>query len=211
MRVAVALARRSPPDSARQIDRMEREIERLDAMIGQVLKLARLQGESPRLDLEPVDLGELLTEVVRDANYEAAAKRGSVRLVTGEPVEVSASRELVRSAIENVLRNAIRYSPEGAVVDVDLQRFERGGRISIRDHGPGVPPADLSRIFEPFYRVAESRDRDSGGEGIGLAITAQVLRAHGGSARAANRPDGGLEVALELPWRPPSTDETRIA
>ncbi len=209
MRVAVALARRSPSDSARQTDRMEREIERLDALIGQVLKLARLQDESPRLDLEPVDLGELLTEIVSDANYEAAAKRGSVRFAADAPIEVAANRELVRSAIENVLRNAIRYSPEGAAVEVDLRAFDDAARISIRDHGPGVPAADLARIFEPFYRVAESRDRDSGGEGIGLAITAQVLRAHGGGARASNRPDGGLEVVLELPRRPTLPGETR--
>ncbi len=210
MRVAVALARRSPPDSARQIDRMEREIERLDALIGQVLKLARLQGDSPRLDLEPVELGELLGEIVRDANYEAAAKRSAVQLSVGAPIEVAANRELVRSAVENVLRNAVRYSPEGAAVDVELHALGDGARISIRDRGPGVPPADLSRIFEPFYRVAESRDRDSGGEGIGLAITAQVLRAHGGGARASNRPDGGLQVVLELPRRPPLAGETRI-
>ena len=210
MRVAVALARRSPSDSARQTDRMEREIERLDALIGQVLKLARLQGDSPRLDLEPVELGELLTEIVSDANFEAAAKRGSVRFAAGAPVEVAANRELVRSAIENVLRNAVRYGPEGAAVEVDLRVLEGAARISIRDRGPGVPPADLARIFEPFYRVAESRDRDSGGEGIGLAITAQVLRAHGGGARAGNRPGGGLEVVLELPTRPPLAGETRI-
>ncbi len=96
------------------------------------------------------------------------------------------NRELLRSAIENVLRNAVRYSPNDMPVEMQIARAGSGLEIVIRDHGPGVPAADLQRIFEPFYRVAESRDRDSGGEGIGLAITSQVMRAHGGSARAVN-------------------------
>ncbi len=109
------------------------------------------------------------------------------------------NRELLRSAVENVLRNAVRYSPQGARVDVNVERDDAGLSIVIRDHGPGVPAGDLERIFEPFYRVAESRDRDTGGEGIGLAITSQVMRAHGGSAMANNRACGGLEVRLSLP------------
>jgi len=93
----------------------------------------------------------------------------------------------------------VRYSPQDALVDVVITRADAGLTILIRDRGPGVPAADLQRIFEPFYRVAESRDRDSGGEGIGLAITAQVMKAHGGSATAANGLKGGLEVRLNLP------------
>jgi two-component system sensor histidine kinase CpxA len=112
---------------------------------------------------------------------------------------VNGNRDLVRSAIENVLRNAVRYSPEDAPVEVSVLRPASGLAILIRDRGPGVPDRDLERIFEPFYRVAESRDRDTGGEGIGLAITAQVMQAHGGSARAANCQGGGFEVRLSLP------------
>ncbi len=110
-----------------------------------------------------------------------------------------------------MLRNAVRYSPHDGIVEVEVRALDGRARISIRDRGPGVPPADLQRIFEPFYRVAESRDRDSGGEGIGLAITAQVLKAHGGGALARNRPDGGLEVLLDLPVRAPHSAETRVA
>src|SRR6202022_4526798 len=99
--------------------------------------------------------------------------------------------------IENVLRNAVRYSPSDAPVDVTVSREETADVVVvIRDHGPGVPAGDLERIFEPFYRVAESRDRDSGGEGIGLAITSQVMKNHGGSARANNLKGGGLGVTL---------------
>ncbi len=205
LRVAVALARQPQSDQGRQIDRMEREIERLDELIGQVLKLARLQGPVPRIDLEPVAIDELLEEVVHDANFEAAAKGCTVRLEGHSLLTISANRELLRSAIENVLRNAVRYSPQGAGVAVAIENTGKAARIAIRDRGPGVPSADLARIFEPFYRIAESRDRDSGGEGIGLAITAQVLKAHGGRARARNLPEGGLEVMLDLPTRVPET------
>ncbi|NNM62067.1 MAG: HAMP domain-containing protein, partial [Steroidobacteraceae bacterium] len=205
LRVAVALARQPQADQGRQIDRMEREIERLDELIGQVLKLARLQGPVPRIDLEPVAIDELLEEVVHDANFEAAAKGCTVRLEGHSLLTISANRELLRSAIENVLRNAVRYSPQGAGVAVAIENTGKAARIAIRDRGPGVPSADLARIFEPFYRIAESRDRDSGGEGIGLAITAQVLKAHGGRARARNLPEGGLEVMLDLPTRVPET------
>ena len=97
------------------------------------------------------------------------------------------NRELLRSAIENVLRNAVRYSPDDTPVEMQIARAGGGWKFSFAITDPGVPAADLERIFEPFYRVAESRDRDSGGEGIGLAITSQVMKAHGGSARRPMR------------------------
>ena len=199
MRVALGLARQPPADLARQLDRMEREIERLDSLIGQVLKLARLHGADMPFARETFDIDELIEEVVRDANFEAAVKNCSVRVEGSAAAAVKGNRDLVHSAIENVLRNAVRYSPKDAPVDVSVTRPQNGLAILIRDRGPGVPTQDLGRIFEPFYRVAESRDRDSGGEGIGLAITAQVMKAHGGSAQAANREGGGFEVRLNLP------------
>src|SRR6202166_4445554 len=199
MRVALGLARPPPADLARQLDRMEREIERLDSLISQVLKLARLHGADASIARETFDLDELIEEVVRDANFEGAVKNCSVRLRGAANTCVNGNRDLVRSAIENVLRNAVRYSPPGAPVDVFVTHPASGLAILIRDGGPVVPDKDLEHIFEPFYRVAESRDRDTGGEGIGLAITAQVMKAHGGSAKAANGKGGGFEVRLNLP------------
>jgi two-component system OmpR family sensor kinase len=199
MRVALGLARQPPADLSRQLDRLEREIERLDALISQVLKLARLHGTDATLVREPVDLDEVIEEVVRDANFEAAVKNCRVHLEGAATCIVNGNRDLLRSAVENVLRNAVRYSPLDAPVDVSVARAEDGVVVLVRDRGPGVPERDLERIFEPFYRVAESRDRDTGGEGIGLAITAQVMKAHGGSARAANGQGGGFEVRLNLP------------
>jgi two-component system, OmpR family, sensor kinase len=199
MRVAVGLARQPPADLSRQLDRLEREIERLDSLISQVLKLARLHGTAAPFAREAFDLDEVIEEVVRDANFEGAVKKCAVRLQGAAGAAVNGNRDLLRSAVENVLRNAVRYSPEDAAVEVSIAREKSGIAISIADRGPGVPEGDVERIFEPFYRVAESRDRDSGGEGIGLAITAQVMKAHGGSATAANRQGGGLEVRLNLP------------
>jgi two-component system sensor histidine kinase CpxA len=204
MRVALGLARQAPADPSRQLDRLEREVERLDALISQVLKLARLHGTDAPFAREAFDLDEVIDEVVRDANFEGAVKNCRLRLEGAAHAAVNGNRDLVRSAIENVLRNAVRYSPPDGAVDVTVTRSGgaaagTGVTILIRDHGPGVPAGDLERIFEPFYRVAESRDRDTGGEGIGLAITAQVMKTHGGSARAANSEDGGLEVRLSLP------------
>src|ERR1700676_184688 len=198
MRVALGLARQPPADLSRQLDRLEREIERLDSLISQVLRLARLHGTDAPFARETFDLDELIDEVVRDANFEGAVKNCKVRLQGAAAAAVNGNRELVRSAIENVLRNAVRYSPQDAPVDVSITR-ESGVVILIRDQGPGVPDKDLERIFEPFYRVAESRDRDTGGEGIGLAITAQVMKAHGGSAKPVNGRKGGFEVRLDLP------------
>jgi two-component system OmpR family sensor kinase len=199
MRVAVGLARQPPADLSRQLDRLEREIERLDSLISQVLRLARLHGTDAPFARETFDLDEVIEEVVRDANFEGAVKNCRVRLQGATSTAVNGNRDLLRSAIENVLRNAVRYSPQDAPVDVSVARSDSGVVILIRDCGPGVPDRDLERIFEPFYRVAESRDRDTGGEGIGLAITAQVMKAHGGSAQAANSQGGGFEVRLNLP------------
>jgi two-component system sensor histidine kinase CpxA len=179
------------------------EIERLDSLISQILKLARLQGSDLKLSREPVELGEIIEEVAADARFEGTQKNCAVRILGAPRATVLGHPELLRSAIENVLRNAVRYSPDGAAVEIETAHENSSVVISIRDQGSGVPENDLKRIFEPFYRVAESRDRDSGGEGIGLAITDQVMRAHAGAARARNLGGGGLEVVLTLPLYEP--------
>jgi two-component system sensor histidine kinase CpxA len=200
MRVALGLARQPHTVPALQLDRLDREIERLDSLISHVLRLARLHGNETHFAREPLELDEVLQEVVHDANFEGAVKDCTVRLAGTVERSVLGNRELLYSAIENVLRNAVRYSPAGQSVDVSVKTTAEELEILVRDHGPGVPGGDLTRIFEPFYRVAESRDRDSGGEGIGLAITSQVFRAHGGSAGAQNLAGGGLQVRLRMPF-----------
>ena len=199
LRVASGLARRPGADVTRQLDRIELEAERLDTLIGQMLQLSQLRAVEPAVPREPLDLATLLSEVVEDARLEASAANKSVEWTPGASLSVESDHDLMRSAIENVLRNAVRFTKPDSAVAVSLHRDRNAARIVIEDQGPGVPHAELQRIFDPFYRVAESRDRDSGGTGLGLAITARIVRLYGGEVRAANIMTGGLRVEIELP------------
>jgi two-component system sensor histidine kinase CpxA len=200
MRVAVGLARQPGSDVARQTERIEGEIERLDRLIGQVLNLSRLDARGGAPVEEDVDLVELVDGIARDAAFEAQARGVEVHWQPpAAPHAVRGSAQQLASAVENVVRNAVSYTAPRTAVEIALSAVGEHQQIVVRDYGPGVPPAELGRIFEPFYRVAESRARDSGGDGIGLAITARVLAAHRGSAQARNAAGGGLVVTLELP------------
>ncbi len=203
--VALGLARqRSGPEATPLLDRIEREAERLNEMIGRLLTLARLQDSAEPAEKERVDLRGLLEEVSGDAEFEAAAKGCTVRFQAAQDCSVTGNRELLRSAIENVVRNAIRYTPEKSEIEIDLGcRPVDGSRavaaIAVRDRGPGLPESELDKVFRPFYRIAGARERQSGGTGLGLAITERAVKLHGGSVRACNRPGGGLEVEISLP------------
>jgi two-component system sensor histidine kinase CpxA len=198
LRVALSLARRGS-DLTRQYDRIELEAERLDGIIGQMLQLSHLRAIEPTLPRVPVDLTTLLTEVVEDARIEANAVNKNVEWSPTMSVEIEGDHDLMRSAIENVLRNAVRFTKEGTAVEVAMSREGGDTRIVIEDHGPGVPENELARIFDPFHRVAESRDRDSGGTGLGLAITARIVNLYSGQVVARNRNGGGLSVEIRLP------------
>ena len=202
--LALDLARRRTGGTVPEHDRIAREIHRLDELIGQLLTLARLQGESRHAQLDQVDLRELVHDVVQDARFEAEADGCRVEVIEDCPARLRGSRTLLRSAVENVVRNAVRHAPAHSSVDVTMTRQADGARLAIlvRDRGPGVPPQALGRLFDPFYRVEEARDRDSGGLGLGLTIVRQALLAHGGNASASHHPDGGLVVRLELPVDP---------
>jgi two-component system sensor histidine kinase CpxA len=199
LRVALGLARRDGADLTRQLDRIELEAERLDVLIGQMLQLSQLRAVEPTLPHAPVDLTALLNEVVEDARLEATAANKFVAWVPGDTVSIEADHNLMRSAIENVLRNAVRFTTVGTAVVVSLTHDNANVSVLIEDRGPGVPKAELQRIFEPFYRVAESRDRDSGGTGLGLAITGRIVPMYGGEVTADNREGGGLSVTIRLP------------
>ncbi len=201
LRVALGLARRPGEDLLRQLDRIELEAERLDTLIGQMLQLSQLRAAEPVLTREPLDIGTLLSEVLEDALLEASATNKRVEWVSSSGVVADGDQRLLRSAIENVVRNAIRFTATGTAVTVKLGLDQGRATISIEDQGPGVPAAELDRIFEPFYRVAASRDRDSGGTGLGLAITWRIIALHGGHVIARNAPTGGLIVRIELPAR----------
>jgi two-component system OmpR family sensor kinase len=198
LRVALSLARRGS-DVSRQFDRIELEAERLDVIIGQMLQLSHLRAMEPTLSRVPVDLTMLLTELVEDARIEANAVNKNVEWAPMMSVEIEGDHDLMRSAIENVLRNAVRFTREGTAVEVSLSRDAGDTHIVIDDQGPGVPDAELEKIFEPFHRVAESRDRDSGGTGLGLAIASRIVTMYGGRVQARNRDNGGLSVQITLP------------
>ena len=197
IRVALALAqRRSDQDAQPDLARIERETERLDELVGQVMTLTRLRtATAPRREL--VQLDTLISEVVDDARFEHPQsvieyKCGAVAQLSGDP-------DGLKSAIENVVRNALAYSEPGHPIVVGLTVTADEAIIRVLDRGPGVAPEELTRIFEPFYRTDKSRDHRNGGQGIGLAITARVMELHGGSVAAENCPGGGLEVVLRLP------------
>jgi two-component system sensor histidine kinase CpxA len=170
-------------------------------MIGKLLALAKLGSASAPPEVANVDLPSLVREVVEDAHFEAQERSVSVRLSSSEACVVQGSPELLRSAIENVVRNAIRYTGENTAVDVTLCCDSAGStaNIVVRDHGPGVPDNELSNLFRPFYRLAAARERASGGTGLGLAITDRAVRVHGGTIKARNAQDGGLVVEIALP------------
>ena len=198
--VALGLARKLSSVTAEPaLDRIEQEAERLNLMIGELLELSRLEGGEGTIPFAPLDLAALVKEIVRDADFEAQGLARRVTLFPAAAVEVSGNRELLRRALENVVRNGIRYTCEGSAVEVSLEVEGAKVRVSVRDRGPGVPEAQLADIFRPFYRVAEARDRSSGGTGIGLAISEETVVLHGGSISARNAADGGLVVEIGLP------------
>ena len=192
------IRRRSSDDLAPAFDRIERDTARLDAMIGELLTLNRLENEGIAR-AEPIDLGALAKNIVEDTGIEAERQSSRLTLRAPEPCTLQGNRELLRRAVENVVRNAIRFTPAGEAVEVELEREPGRALLRVRDHGPGVPAGSLDKIWKPFYRVEGDRARNTGGTGLGLAITEQAIALHGGKVRAENHPGGGLLVTLELP------------
>ena len=200
--VALELARQEndPARRSRALARIERESERMNDMIGQLLSLTRLDSADVEVQSEQFDLAELLRRLVQDADFEAGARRCEIACSASGQVLFRGSRELLARAFENVIRNALHYTPEGGRVSVDLRAAESSAVVRIADQGPGVPDAALEKLFDPFFRVADARDRQSGGTGIGLAIAERAVRLHGGTIRARNREHGGLLVEIVLPF-----------
>jgi signal transduction histidine kinase len=199
MQIALGLARRPAADLAKELDRIEHEAQRLDDLIGEILSLSRLDDPVRQLQQEDVDIYELLDTLCDAGRLEGEARQIDVQLQCPVALHVNGDRELLYRAVENVLRNAVRFSPNGGIVNVRAVARARGMELSIEDQGPGVPPESIRHIFEPFYRVADARDRDSGGHGIGLAIAARVINLHHGSISATNLSTGGLRVSIHLP------------
>lgn len=204
LNVALGLAwQRTGPEAHAVLERIELEATRLNELIGRLLTLARLEGGDDGAQRTPIALDELVRDVTKDADFEAQSRQCRVRSVIQREITVLGSLSLLRSAIENVVRNAMRYTHEGTDVEIQLTQETVNGReealVRVIDRGPGVPPEALDKLFRPFYRLDDARGRETGGVGLGLAITERAVRLHAGSVRALNRPEGGLMVEIRLP------------
>ncbi|MDP3480801.1 MAG: ATP-binding protein [Desulfoprunum sp.] len=208
LNVALELARQrfdSRDDQA--LATIEKESDRLNELIGDLLSLTRLEDGEGGGEKERIDLWELVLQIVEDANFEVGKTERGVKVVSLEDLQIDGSPELVRRAIENVVRNAARYTAPHTEAEISLGQREGMAVIQVSDHGPGVPAEELEALFRPFYRVAAARDRQSGGAGLGLAIAAQAVKWHGGSIEAANGQTGGLMVTISLPLSASATVE----
>lgn len=204
LNIALALARQQTGDIASaEHDRIELEAERLNELIGQLLELARVEGGAAQMDLAPIRLVELLEDIAADADFEARSRQRLVTFVVPatdvHSFTINASPSLLRSAIENVVRNAVRYTAEATTVQIELTREKESALIAVSDCGPGVPSDTLDKLFQPFYRVSVARERDTGGTGLGLAITARTVGLLSGTVAARNLSTGGLCVEIRLP------------
>ncbi len=199
--LAVNNARHAPASAvAASLDRIDQESERLNALIDRIIRLSRCEAvaEPPQRDM--IECADFVESLASDADFEATARLRRVSLLRAEACRLVGDRELLREAIENIIRNAIRYTPERTAVTVDAHREGSSDyQIVIRDCGPGVPIEHLEAIFEPFYRAPQPIDADSPGFGIGLAIAQRAIGLHQGTITAANLVEGGFEIAIRLP------------
>jgi two-component system sensor histidine kinase CpxA len=202
MIVALGLLPQASPDEAREyINRINTEADRLDKMIGQLLTLTRIESGAELAQRETFDFTNLVQEVAADGDFEARAHDREVKVIRADACSVTGIPEMLRSAIENVVRNAIRYTAAGTAIEIELERITDGKKqalLKVRDHGPGVPKIMLAGIFQPFQRVPTS-EPNSDGAGLGLAIADRVVQMHNGTIHALNATDGGLIVEITLP------------
>ena len=189
---------RTAEDRDAAVARLKKEIARLADLVGGLIQVTRAEGDPSANNAEELRLDELLDEIVGDCQMEAEARGCHIALEAQPQLTMRGDRELLRRAIENVVRNSIRYTPGGGAVDVKLGTSNDAARISVRDYGPGVPQEVLPKIFQPFFRVDDSRDTSTGGVGLGLAIAYRAIGLHHGRLWAENvKP--GLTVWIELP------------
>jgi two-component system sensor histidine kinase CpxA len=198
--VALELAREEAPAAmAEHLKRIEREAARLNLLIGQLLRLSAMESADASAFTEVFPLNGLVESMLPDVEFEAQQRTCTIRVVDECDCMVQGSPELIYRAVENIVRNAVRYTREQSVVELTISCEQRMVVLDVSDSGPGVPESELDNIFRPFYRVDNARQPDTGGFGVGLAIADRAVRLHHGELRAHNRPEGGLIVSLRLP------------
>lgn len=193
-------------DLEAHLDRIEREADKLNQLIGQLLTLSSLEARENTSTFEPVSLNQLCRQLLPDAEYEAQQHLCTVTLIEESQCTIRGNPDLLYRAIENVVRNAIRYTHPNTDVTLRISETSAATRhyacIEVTDHGPGIPASDLAHIFRPFYRVDQARSSHTGGFGVGLAITERAVRLHHGTLRATNRPTGGTSILFQFPLGP---------
>jgi len=197
LQVALALARRDDRNRELYYERLATDLDRLESLVGQVLTLSRLDTLS--YGKETLDLSELVTTIIENCRIEATHKGCDLRTALSDGISVQGSPELLHRAVENIVRNAIKFAPSGTLVDVSLYRTEDSVQVTVKDRGPGIPEGSAASLFEPFVRLDEARQHKTGGYGLGLAIAKKAVELHNGTIAAHNRKDGGLEVTIQLP------------
>ncbi len=199
LQAATDLARQSPQQIDAYLDRIDRETARLDQLVGQMLTLSRIEAGVDAQEPAAFDLGELVAAVVEDARFEARAQGRDVACTTTGAMPVLMREEMIHRAVENVIRNAVKFTAAATTVEVSLGTSSLGASVwlEVADHGAGIGQADLATMFEPFHRGANARGLD--GHGLGLAIARQAVQQHGGTITARPRDGGGLVVRIELP------------
>ena len=200
MTLTLGIARRSAtPEIIPSLERIEREAEKLNQLVTRVIAVNRMETSGEPMVRQKIDLAGLVHQVVEDARIEAHAHQKSVQLLDHVGCTVNGDPDLLSSAIENIVRNAIRHTATGTGVDVRLCLEGSSVHLSIADHGPGVSEEHITRIFDPFFRVQKGRETQSGGIGLGLTIAARAVKLHGGKILPRNLPQGGLEMEILLP------------
>jgi len=201
LRVALEIARNKDRSLVvDELDRIELESERLEKLVDEVLSLLRESSGARELNLSGFDLADLLRDLVETVNYEIGDGREPIVLQVESPLYLEADRELLWRVFENLLRNALIHSGEaGGIRILALPIESEQIKVVVTDSGPGIDETQIENIFRPFFRVDESRDRNSGGHGLGLAIAASAVRRHDGRISASNRKEGGLQVCVLLP------------
>ncbi len=199
--ISLALARNKTSETLAEHDRIEREVQRLDQLIGQIIHFSRIQNGADKASLQNLSLKHLVEQLVEDGDFEAQARNRAVIATKLDDVRVAAVPELLGSAIENTIRNAIRFTPDDTNVEVSLEKASKHQVVvKIRDYGPGVPEEALKELFEPFFRVDDTRGKENDGTGLGMAIASAAVKLHDGTISAANAKPG-LEVTIRIPLK----------
>lgn len=202
LQITLGLLDKTLPDGEKKnslLSRCEKEVMQLDDMISNVLTLSRHENTLEPIQMTSCELSQLITMIVDDAQLIANEKAIKVQLKAEPNISLTINEALFISAVNNVISNAIKYSFEQQTIEVSLRKDQENIVVTVTDHGKGVETQHLAKLFDPFYRVSDARDRDSGGTGLGLAIAKQAIDKHQGNIVATHNPTGGLIVTISLP------------